>query len=809
MRIFTASLATETNTFAPTPTGRSAFENGIYFPGGSHPDHPTPFAGPLWAARERAKERGWTVIEGLVAAAWPSGNTTRQVYEDLRDQILADLRAALPVDMVVLGMHGAMVAEGYDDCEGDLLARAREIVGPDVSLGATLDPHGHLTEVMVDSADLLISWKEYPHTDIYDRAFELVDILTDTLEGRCRPVPALVDCEMIALIFTTQEPGLSLVARQRELEQLPGVLSVSLNHGFPWGDVPGMGTKVLVYANDNVELARRTARTMADEVIAAREALRIDHPELDVALDRALASATQPVVIADGADNAGGGAGSDSTFFLRRMLERGISNAALGPMWDPQVVDLAFQAGVGAKISVRLGGKCGPMSGDPLDVEVTVRALAKKHSMGALVKGDRLECGDSAWLTIEGVEVIVTSLRIQAIGTDLFTGIGCELSDKRIIVVKSTQHFYAQYAPLAGQVIYGRAPGAVSTDLDSFGHRHIQRPKWPLREQAGTPAAPPPLPTQEAGTNWVTSQIADLARRCGAVVGVCAYEVGTDRRIEYQANMRFTMASTFKVALACAVLQAVDRGELRLSEMIELPRASQIPEGVVSMMFVQEGIALSVANLLEVMMSDSDNSTTDVLMARVGGASVVQRVVDACGVRGLRVDRNCEQLLRDYFMGHSDETPLEAAARVMAAPDFDPASFDSYNAQVEADERDTTTPAAMAQLLGKIVEGRVLSADSLALLEGMMLRAQTQRRNWIQRLKAKMPAGTHLAHKGGTLTGALSDVGWLRLPAGRCVVMAVYTRHGITPRPQREHLIEEIGRLLYSAFQETEQRSAN
>jgi microcystin degradation protein MlrC len=149
MRVFTAALATETNTFAPVPTGLASFKDREYFPAGQHPDHITGSAGPLWALREVSAAKGWTVIEGMVASAQPGGTTTRQAYETLRDELLSDLRAALPVDMALIGLHGAMVAEGYDDCEGDLLARVRALVGPDAVVGAEIDPHNHLSKAMV------------------------------------------------------------------------------------------------------------------------------------------------------------------------------------------------------------------------------------------------------------------------------------------------------------------------------------------------------------------------------------------------------------------------------------------------------------------------------------------------------------------------------------------------------------------------------------------------------------------------------------------------------------------------------------
>jgi microcystin degradation protein MlrC len=480
MRVFTASLATETNTFSPLPAGVQAFHEGLFFPPGSHPPEPTFFAGPLWVARRRGKERDWTVIEGLVAAAHPAGVVTRAAYETLRDDILGQLRAAVPVDIVALGLHGAMVAEGYDDCEGDLLARVREIVGPGTAVGATLDPHGHMTDLMLRSADLLICWKEYPHTDVLERAEELLDLLERQAQERIHLVPACADCGMIAMIFTTQEPGASLVAHMKALEREPGVLSLSLNHGFAWGDVEGMGTKAIAYADGDPARAAAAARELADDVIRRRPELHVDRPDVDRALSLALASPTPPVVIADSADNAGGGAASDSTWFLRRMLERGITQSAVGAFWDPGAVSIAFNAGEGATVRVRLGGKVGPLSGDPLDVVARVLCTRPSHRMSTLVEGESIDCGDAVLLEVQGIEVVVISKRLQPMGTDLFTELGCDLASKRIIVVKSSQHFYAHFSKVAGQVIYAEAPGVVTQALDTLDYRNIRLPKWPI-----------------------------------------------------------------------------------------------------------------------------------------------------------------------------------------------------------------------------------------------------------------------------------------------------------------------------------------
>ena len=278
MRVFSAVLATETNTFSPIPTGLASFmEPGNYYPAGQHPDHMTLYGGQLWAAREIGAREGWTLFEGITASAQPAGRTTRAAYERLRGELLDDLRAVLPVDMVLLALHGAMVAEGEDDCEGDILARVREIVGPDVVIGAEIDPHCHLTPRMVAHADLIITYREYPHTDIHACGIELVEKCARIARGEIRPVPHLGDTGMVSLIRTTTEPGLGIVARQRALEQQPGVVSVSIAQGFPWADVPEMGSRVLVYTDGDAARAKALADAFSAHLYDLREHLSLIH----------------------------------------------------------------------------------------------------------------------------------------------------------------------------------------------------------------------------------------------------------------------------------------------------------------------------------------------------------------------------------------------------------------------------------------------------------------------------------------------------------------------------------------------------
>ena len=258
MRIFTAALATETNTFSPIFIDRRGFEESLYAPPGQHPETPTLCTAPLTVGRRVCREKGWTLVEGTAAWADPAGLVNRATYEGLRDEILGQLGQALPVDAVVLGLHGAMVAAGYDDPEGDLLARVRALVGPAVLVCAELDPHSHLTAKRVAAADFFTVFKEFPHTDFVERAEDLWRIAVGTLEGRVRPEMAVFDCRMIDVFPTSRQPMRGFVDRMMAIERDdPKVLSLSAIHGFMAGDVPEMGTKVIAVTDGAPAHGRR------------------------------------------------------------------------------------------------------------------------------------------------------------------------------------------------------------------------------------------------------------------------------------------------------------------------------------------------------------------------------------------------------------------------------------------------------------------------------------------------------------------------------------------------------------------------
>ncbi len=238
-------------------------------------------------ARRRARQEGFELVEGSCFWAEPSGPVLQADYESMRDEILDQLRAALPVDAVLLGLHGAMIATGCDDCEGDIVERVRTIVAPDTTIGIELDPHCHLTQKRVRNADIVILYKEYPHTDFIERAEELVTLVLKTRRGEIRPVMSLYDCGMEELFPTGRQPGRGFVDRMSALEGKDGVLSVSLGHGFIQGDVPEHGTRVLVVTNDAKAAGDTLARTLGEEVREKRGQWGPPYLSLDEGIDQA------------------------------------------------------------------------------------------------------------------------------------------------------------------------------------------------------------------------------------------------------------------------------------------------------------------------------------------------------------------------------------------------------------------------------------------------------------------------------------------------------------------------------------------
>lgn len=479
MRIFTAVLATETNTFSPIWIDRSAFEASLYAPPGTHPKTPTLCSAPLTVGRTVAAKNGWTLIEGTAAWADPAGPINRLAYESLRDEILAQVRDALPLDAIVLGLHGAMVADGYDDPEGDFLGHIREIVGPDVLVCAELDPHSHLTAKRVSAADFFVAFKEFPHTDFVDRAEDLWRLVEGILSGDLQPAMSVFDCRMIDVFPTSQQPMRGFVDRMFEIERNdPDVLSISLIHGFMAGDVPEMGTKMIVVTNNKPQKGAQIAERLGLELFALRGQTRMHSVDEKTAVARALNVPSGPVVIADMWDNPGGGTAGDATIILQELMNVGASNAAVGSIWDPMAVRIAMAAGEGADISLRFGAKSAPDTGEPIDKRVTIRRIVRNAEM--MFGASRVPFGDAVTIAFDGIEVVLNSTRAQCFDKSLFEVMGIDPKSKKILVVKSTNHFHASFSAIASEIIYCAAGRPYPSDPATNRYDKAPRSIWPL-----------------------------------------------------------------------------------------------------------------------------------------------------------------------------------------------------------------------------------------------------------------------------------------------------------------------------------------
>ena len=481
MRVFTAALATETNTFSPIAIDKRAFEASLYAGPGQHPPTPTLCTAPITVGREVCAREGWTLIEGSASWAEPAGMVARATYEELRDEILGQLEAALPVDAVVMGLHGAMVAQGYDDPEGDLLDRIRAMVGPQVLVCAEFDPHSHLTARRVAAADFFVVFKEFPHTDFVDRARDLWDIAVRALKGEVRPVMSVFDCRMIDVFPTSKQPMRGFVDRLFALERSePGLLSLSVIHGFMAGDVPEMGTKVIAVTDARPELGAALAERLGRELFSMRGTFMVSQVDEKTAVETAMAAPQGPVVIADVWDNPGGGTAGDATVILAELIARGATGVAVGTIWDPVAVQICFAAGEGAEIPLRFGAKSAPFTGDPIDRRVVVRRLKRNARMR--FGESYAPFGDAAWVHFDGIDVILNSTRAQSWDYSLFPEMGIDPLARKILLIKSTNHFYGSFSRIASQIIYCSAGRPYPNRPAETDYRKARRDIWPMVE---------------------------------------------------------------------------------------------------------------------------------------------------------------------------------------------------------------------------------------------------------------------------------------------------------------------------------------
>lgn len=480
MRLFIATLGTETNTFASFPTGVDDFKACFWADRNVETFPASPWSAPPQIWRERGLERGWDVVQSLFAFANPAGPTIKADYEMMRDRILDDLSAAGPVDAVLYYLHGAMIADGYDDCEGDLVKRTRELVGDKTRIGVELDLHGHVDNTIVDNADIIVIYKTYPHIDHAERAEDLFALMERTLKGEIEPKMALFDCKTMGLFPTTMDgPMIAFTQSLYDGEGKDGVLSLSLNHGFPWADVPLAGAKMLAVADRDQAIADRAAKQYGEAFYRIRAEATLPFTPFREAIELAKIKGDKPLLIADTSDQIGSGAPGDTTYVLKAFIDAGIRNAVVAPLWDPSAVKICFQVGVGAKLKLRIGGKFEPHSGPPLDAEAEVLFL-KRNAHQDHLPGERIEIGDVAVVRVEGIEVLLTTLRTNLYTLSLFALHGISFDDKQVVSIKNLYKHKDLFTTNTRAQLFVATPGTSNPNWSELPFKRLTRPIWPL-----------------------------------------------------------------------------------------------------------------------------------------------------------------------------------------------------------------------------------------------------------------------------------------------------------------------------------------
>lgn len=486
-RVLVGQIMHETNTFSRLPTGLDDFRARYLKYGDEVPRHFRDTRTEIGACLDAAERYGWTLVHPIAANATPSGPVTAVAWNALKGAILAALDAGDRVDGVLLALHGAMVTESTDDAEGELLAEIRQRVGPEIPVAITLDLHANVTDAMVAAAGIVIAYRTYPHVDQYERAMQAAELLDRAMAGKIRPRALVRRGSLITGCNsgrTQAGPMVDLLAQAAAAEHEPGIHAVSVHAGFPWADIAEMGPSVAVTAEDGVAHAAAVADEMMSEIWRRRRDVTVAFLSPSAAMVRARQAPPHgpPLVLADYSDNPGGGGYGDSPNLLRAMVEAGLANAAFAAMVDPQAVAQGRVAGLGATLSVALGGRHDPGLTPPLVVTGTVIRLGDGAFVckGPMWQGLRMSMGPTLVLRVGGIDVVVCSNRLQITDLESFRSVGIEPAAKAVVAVKSSHHFRAAFAPIAHEVAVVDAGGLVSPDLKLFTYRKVRRPVFPL-----------------------------------------------------------------------------------------------------------------------------------------------------------------------------------------------------------------------------------------------------------------------------------------------------------------------------------------
>ena len=471
-RIAVGAFLHETNTFAPTKATYDDFAHGgrAMTVGADVLKIMRRINAGIAGFIEAGEAQGWELVPTISCSATPSAHVTRDAFERIVKVMIDGIAAAGPLDGVYLDLHGAMVTEHLDDGEGEILARVRKVIGDELPLVVSLDLHANVTPEMIAHADALIAYRKYPHVDMADTGRASAKHLALLLKTKQRLAKAFRQLPFLIPISwqcTNDQPTKGIYERLAAL-QSEAVPTLSFAPGFPAADFVHCGPSVFAYGRTQAE-----ADAAADKVVALVESHendfdgRIYTPDEGVRLAIELAkTAKKPIVIADTQDNPGAGGDSDTTGMLRALVRNNATRAAIGVICDPKSAKAAHQAGVGATVTLALGGKSGIPGDAPYQETFIVEKLSdgKFVAPGPFYGGRNMEMGPSAALRIGDVRVVVASHKAQLADQSMYRYVGIEPTEQAILVNKSSVHFRADFEPIAEKLLICAAPGAMPAD---------------------------------------------------------------------------------------------------------------------------------------------------------------------------------------------------------------------------------------------------------------------------------------------------------------------------------------------------------
>jgi microcystin degradation protein MlrC len=490
MRVGIAGISHESNNFSSQPTTMERFEERGIEKGeeiiSRYKDSHSKIAGYL----EGAEKFGFEIVPLFVANAMPMGPLTADTYEALVGKVLDSIKNAGNLDGLFLYLHGAMVSEEYPDGDGELCARVRQLLGPDIPIMTTPDIHANMSRKMIDNTTATVIYRMNPHLDTRERGLETASLMACTLRGEINPVQWLEMPPMIINILkqhTREEPCLDLIRDAEEVMRRRKILAASLSVSYQYADVEEMGASFVAVADGDIQAAREAAQWMARRAWARREEFVAKVPSPEEALKEAAAYPERPVVLMDVGDNVGGGSAADSTILLEEAVRLGIGDMMI-VLKDPESVEVCVQAGIGGEVSLNVGGKTDDMHGRPVPIQGRVRTLTDGHFIEdkAVHGGGRyFDQGITAVVETEQKHTIVlTSLPMSPTSLEQVRSVGIKPERKKILVAKGVVAPRGAYQPIAAKIILVNTPGACDADVFRWDYKNRRRPLFPLERDA-------------------------------------------------------------------------------------------------------------------------------------------------------------------------------------------------------------------------------------------------------------------------------------------------------------------------------------